>query len=84
MKRFEIERDLLLQTCDTLDRVKGYLTDRLLEMKDKQRSYCIHLSTAEVRSQYHRINYHLHTFLYSRQRVLHQNPSIIVISLLIY
>ena len=51
MKRFEIERDLLLQTCDTLDRVKGYLTDRLLEMKDKQRSYCIHLSNAEVRSR---------------------------------
>lgn len=51
MKRFEIERDLLLQTCDTLDRVKSYLTDRLLEMKDKQRSYCIHLSTAEVRSR---------------------------------
>ncbi len=48
MKRFEIERDLLLQTCDTLDRVKAYLADRLLEMKDKQRSYCIHLSTAEV------------------------------------
>ena len=48
MKRFEIERDLLLQTSDTLDRVKAYLTDRLLEMKDKQRSYCIHLSTAEV------------------------------------
>ena len=49
MKRFEIERDLLLQTCDTLDRVKAYLADRLLEMKDKQRSYCIHLSNAEVR-----------------------------------
>jgi hypothetical protein len=50
MKRFEIERDLLLlQTCDTLDCVKVYLADRLLEMKDKQRSYCTHLSTAEVR-----------------------------------
>ena len=48
MKRYEIERDLLLQTYDTLDRVKGYLSDRLLEMKDKQRSYCLHLSTAEV------------------------------------
>jgi hypothetical protein len=48
MKRYEIERDLLLQTCDTLDRVKAYLADRLIEMKDKQRSYCIHLSTAEV------------------------------------
>ncbi len=48
MKRFEIERDLLIQTCDTLDRVKAYLADRLLEMKDKQRSYCLHLSTAEV------------------------------------
>lgn len=48
MKRFEIERDLLLQTCDTLDRVKAYLSDRLLEMKDKQRSYCLHLSAAEV------------------------------------
>jgi hypothetical protein len=48
MKRYEIERDLLLQTCDTLDRVKAYLADRLLEMKDKQRSYCIHLSNAEV------------------------------------
>ncbi|CAF1108210.1 unnamed protein product [Adineta ricciae] len=48
MKRFEIERDLLLQTCDTLDRVKTYLNDRLLEMKDKQRSYCLHLSAAET------------------------------------
>jgi hypothetical protein len=48
MKRFEIERDLLLQTCDTLDRVKAYLADRLIEMKDKQRPYCLHLSTAEV------------------------------------
>ncbi|CAF0924142.1 unnamed protein product [Rotaria sordida] len=48
MKRFEIERDLLLQTCDTLERVKAYLGDRLLEMKDKQRSYCLHLSTAET------------------------------------
>ena len=48
MKRFEIERDLLLQTCDTLERVKSYLADRLLEMKDKQRSYCLHLSAAEV------------------------------------
>jgi len=48
MKRYEIERDLLIQTCDTLDRVKAYLADRLLEMKDKQRSYCLHLSTAEV------------------------------------
>ncbi|CAF1251964.1 unnamed protein product [Rotaria sp. Silwood1] len=48
MKRFEIERDLLLQTCDTLERVKAYLADRLLEMKDKQRSYCLHLSTAET------------------------------------
>ncbi|CAF1357362.1 unnamed protein product [Rotaria magnacalcarata] len=47
MKRFEIERDLLLQTCDTLERVKSYLADRLLEMKDKQRSYCLHLSAAE-------------------------------------
>jgi len=49
MKRFKIERYLLFQTCDTLDRVKAYLADRLLEMKDKQRSYCIHLSNAEVR-----------------------------------
>lgn len=48
MKRFEIERDLLIQTSDTLDRVKAYLTERLQEMKDKQRSYCIHLSTAET------------------------------------
>jgi len=48
MKRFEIERDLFLQTCNILDRVKPYLGDRLLEMKDKQRSYCIHLFTAEV------------------------------------
>ncbi|CAF1583880.1 unnamed protein product, partial [Adineta steineri] len=48
MKRFEIERDLLLQTCDTLDRVKVFLADRLIEMKDKQRSYCLHLSTAET------------------------------------
>ena len=48
MKRFEIERDLLLQTSDTLDRVKIYLTERLQEMKEKQRSYCIHLSTSEV------------------------------------
>ena len=48
MKRFEIERDLLIQTCDTLEHVKTYLVDRLLEMKDKQRSYCLHLSTAEV------------------------------------
>lgn len=48
MKRYEIERDLLLQTCDTLERVKAYLSDRLAEMKDKQRSYCLHLSSAEV------------------------------------
>jgi sulfate adenylyltransferase subunit 1 (EFTu-like GTPase family) len=48
MKRFEIERDLLIQTCDTLDHVKTYLIDRLLEMKDKQHSYSLQLSTAEV------------------------------------
>ena len=48
MKRYEIERDLLLQTCDTIDRVKAYLADRLLDMKDKKHSYCLHLSTAEV------------------------------------
>ncbi len=49
MKRFEIQRDLLLQTCDTIDRaVKAYLSERLLEMKSKQHSYFIHLSTAEV------------------------------------
>ncbi|CAF3351437.1 unnamed protein product [Rotaria sp. Silwood2] len=45
MKIFQIERDLLLQTCDTIDRIKFYLSDRLLEMKD---SYCIYLSTGEV------------------------------------
>jgi len=48
MKRFEIERDLPIQTCDTIDRVKAYLGDRLVEMKNKQRSYCLHLSAAEV------------------------------------
>jgi len=47
--RFEIELDLLLQTCDTIDHaVKAYLSERLLEMKNKQHSYFIHLSTAEV------------------------------------
>ncbi|CAF5001767.1 unnamed protein product, partial [Rotaria sp. Silwood1] len=45
MKIFEIERDLLRQTCDTIDRIKVYLSDRLLEMKD---SYCIHLSIGET------------------------------------
>lgn len=48
LKRYEIERDLLVQTCDTLDRVKSYLIDRLLEMKDKQHSYSIQLSAAET------------------------------------
>lgn len=48
IKQYEIERNLLIQTCDVLDRTKLYLTDCLLEMKDKQKSYCRYLSTAEV------------------------------------
>ncbi|UJR20514.1 hypothetical protein I4U23_023642 [Adineta vaga] len=47
-KQYELERNLLLQTCDTLDRVKSYLTDRLVDMKEKQKSYCQHLTTAEI------------------------------------
>ncbi|CAF0906582.1 unnamed protein product [Didymodactylos carnosus] len=47
MKRFEIERDLLLQTCDTMERVKCFLTEKLIEMKEKQRYYCLKLSTSE-------------------------------------
>ncbi|CAF1547288.1 unnamed protein product [Didymodactylos carnosus] len=47
MKRFEIERDLLLQTCDTMERVKCFLTDKLSEMKEKQRYYCLKLSTSQ-------------------------------------
>ncbi|CAF3585943.1 unnamed protein product, partial [Rotaria sordida] len=42
MKRFEIERNLSIQTCDTIDRVKAYLGDCLVEMKNKQCSYCLH------------------------------------------
>jgi hypothetical protein len=49
MKRFKIERYLLFQTCDTLDRVKAYLADCLLQMKNKRRSYYLHLCDAEVR-----------------------------------
>ncbi|CAF1167607.1 unnamed protein product [Rotaria sp. Silwood1] len=39
------KRDLLLEICDTIDCIKFYLSDRLLEMKD---SYCIHLSIGET------------------------------------
>jgi len=49
MKKFEIERDLLLpRICDTFDRVKTYLADFLLGMKNKKRFYCIRFSKAEV------------------------------------
>ncbi|CAF1181901.1 unnamed protein product [Adineta steineri] len=48
LKQFEFERNLLIQTCDTLDRVKFYLTDRLLDMKEKQKSYCRYLAITEA------------------------------------
>ncbi|CAF1090111.1 unnamed protein product [Rotaria sordida] len=48
LKQYEIERDLLVETCDTLDRVKIYLIDCLFEMKDKQKPYCHYLTTAET------------------------------------
>ncbi|CAF4021845.1 unnamed protein product [Rotaria sp. Silwood2] len=48
MKRFEIERNLPIQTCDTIDRVKAHLGHRLVEMKNKQCSHCLHLSAAET------------------------------------
>ncbi|CAF3401342.1 unnamed protein product [Rotaria socialis] len=48
LKQFEIERDLLIETCNTLDRVKLYLTDCLYDMKRKQKSYCRYLTTAET------------------------------------
>ncbi|CAF0964241.1 unnamed protein product [Rotaria sp. Silwood1] len=48
LKQYEIEHNLLVETCDTLDRVKLYLTNCLFEMKDKQKSYCHYLTTAET------------------------------------
>lgn len=48
MKRFEIERDLLIQTSETIEQVKWYLNERLIFMKEKQKSYCQSLSHAEV------------------------------------
>ena len=79
MKRFEIERDLLIQTCDTLDHVKTYLIDRLLEMKDKQHSYSLQLSTAEV-SRARNVESLGHVALFARQRASPRNRSTIVIS----
>ena len=54
LKRFEHERDLLVQTSNTIERVQTYLNTCLNRMISKQKSYCQYLSTAEVS---HRVSF---------------------------